>query len=151
MMMLKRFLFIGLLILKNDCDLVKIILLSFLTVPALALINHLCDTTERRISEASLLRALAYSEYLESHAMRIYSHGTQPGIDAAKALLTKLKNNKLSNPFSARDVYKNHWAGLDNPQKAQTAIDVLLDYSHLLKEETATDGRPTTQYHWVKS
>ena len=120
-------------------------------VPALALINHLCDSTDRRISESSLLRALAYSEYLESHAKRIYSHGTQPGIDAAKSILTKLKKNKLSSPFSARDVYKNHWAGIDNPQKAQTAIDVLLDYSHLIKDETATDGRPTILYHWVKS
>lgn len=121
-------------------------------VPSLALINQLCDSTEsKKITEASLLRALAYSEYLESHARRVYSHGTQPGIDSAKVVLSKLKAGKLSNPFSLRDVYKNHWAGINTPKKAQFSIDVLLDYNHLTKEDIFTDGRPTTQYHWVKS
>jgi putative DNA primase/helicase len=119
-------------------------------IPSLALINHLCDSNNPKVSESALLRALAYSEYLESHARRVYSHGTQPGIDAAKAVLAKLKAEKLSNPFSLRDVYKNHWAGIDTPKKAQSAIDMLLDYSHLTKEEILTDGRPTTSYHWVK-
>ena len=120
-------------------------------IPSLALINHLCDSDEPKVYEASLLRALAYSEYLESHARRVYSHGTQPGIDSAKIVLTKLKAGKLNNPFSLRDVYKNHWAGIDAPKKAQSAIDVLIDYSHLTKEEIFTDGRPTALYHWVQS
>jgi hypothetical protein len=119
-------------------------------IPSLALINHLCDSTESKVSESALLRALAYSEYLESHARRVYSHGTQPGIDAAKAVLAKLKAEKLSSPFSLRDVYKNHWTGIDTPKKAQSAIDILLDYNHLTKEEIFTDGRPTTSYHWAK-
>lgn len=103
------------------------------------------------MSEASLLRALAFSEYLESHARRVYSHGTQPGIDSAKAVLAKLRAGKLNNPFALRDIYRKHWAGIDAPKKAQSAIDVLLDYDHLTKEEVFTDGRPTALYHWVKS
>jgi len=116
----------------------------------LALINHLCDSTEPKVSESALLRVLAYSEYLESHAKRVYSHGTQPGIDAAKAVLTKLKKGKLNSTFSLRDIYRKCWAGIDTPPKAQSAIDVLLDYNHLIKEEIFTDGRPSPSYHWVK-
>lgn len=119
-------------------------------VPALALINHLCDSNDSKVSESALLRALAYSDYLESHARRVYSHGTQPGIDGAKAVLAKLGAGKLINPFSLRDIYKNHWTGIDTPKKAQFAIDVLLDYSHLNKEDILTNGRPTVQYQWVK-
>ena len=119
-------------------------------VPALALINHLCDSTDKKVSETALLRALAYSEYLESHAKRVYSYGTQPGIDAAKAVLAKLKKNKLSSPFTLRDIYRKCWAGIDTPKKAQVAVDILLDYSHLIKEEIFTEGRPSTLYHWVK-
>ncbi|MBA3756932.1 MAG: DUF3987 domain-containing protein [Nitrosomonas sp.] len=118
-------------------------------IPSLALINHLCDSDAPKVSESALLRALAYSEYLETHAKRVYSHGTQPGIDGAKAVLSKLKSKKLSVNFSLRDIYKNHWTGIDTPKKAQFAIDVLLDYSHLMKEEIFTDGRPTTQYQWI--
>lgn len=119
-------------------------------VPALALINHLCESNNPKVSESALLRALAYSEYLESHARRVYSHGTQPGIDGAKAVLSKLKAGKLITPFTLRDVYRNCWTGIDTAKKAQLAIDVLLDYSHLSKEDIYTDGRPTMQYQWVK-
>lgn len=119
-------------------------------VPSLALINHLCDSDDSMVSESALLRALAYSEYLESHAKRVYSHGTQPGIDGAKAVLTKLRVGKLSYPFSLRDVYRKCWTGIDTPKKVQSAIDVLLDYNHLTQSEIFTDGRPATLYHWVK-
>jgi putative DNA primase/helicase len=120
-------------------------------VPALALINHLCDSEEKSVSESSLLRALAYCEYLETHARRIYSYGTQPSIDAAKSVLTKLKKGKLNNLFTVRDIYRKCWAGIDTPKKAEAAIDILLEYGHLLRNETLTEGRPSTTYHWVKS
>lgn len=119
-------------------------------VPALALINQLCDSTDRSVSEFALLRALTYSKYLESHARRVYSHGTQPGIDAAKIILSKLKKDKLSDPFTLRDIYKNHWTGIDTPNKAQAAVDILLDYNHLTRNEIMTSGRPTVLYNWVK-
>ena len=119
-------------------------------IPSLALINHLCDSDNPKVSESALLRALAYSEYLESHARRVYSYGTQPGIDAAKAVLSKLKKGKLSDPFSSREVYRKCWAGIDTSNKAQAAIDVLLDYGHLIRDEVFTDGRPATIYRWVK-
>lgn len=119
-------------------------------IPALALINHLCDRESGMVSEAALLRALAYSEYLESHAKRVYSHGTQPSIDAAKSILAKLNKGKLSDPFSLRDVYRKCWTGIDTPAKAQAAIEVLMDYCHLTRSEVITDGRPTVIYHWVR-
>lgn len=121
-------------------------------VPSLALINQLCDNTNSRcINNRALLRALAYLEYLETHAKRIYSHGTQPGIDAAKTIISKLNSGKLTSPFTARDVYRNCWAGINTQPKAQQAIDALMDYGHLAEEEVRTGGKPFTFYHWVKS
>lgn len=76
-------------------------------VPSLALINHLCESTDRSVTESALLKALAYSEYLESHARRVYSHGTQPGIDAAKAILIKLKKGKIRSIHIARYLQKS--------------------------------------------
>lgn len=118
-------------------------------VPSLALINHLCGNANGQVSESDLLRALAYSQYLETHARRVYSYGTQPSIDAAKMILTRLAKGKLSSPFSLRDIYKNHWAGIDTPKKAQEAVDVLIDYAHLTREEVFTNGRPTAVFYWV--
>jgi putative DNA primase/helicase len=116
-------------------------------IPSLALINHLCD--ERHggpVSEAALLRAIAFSEYLETHARRIYSYATRPDIDGAKALLKRIASGKLPIPFKTRDVYVKGWTGLETPQKAQAAIDLLREYNHLTEYEVDTGGRPTRLY-----
>ncbi|CAG1001347.1 DNA primase TraC [Methylophilaceae bacterium] len=120
-------------------------------IPSLALINHLCDSRQGAVSEAALLRAIAFSEYLESHAQRIYSYATRPDIDAAKTLLKRLASGKLPDIFKVRDIYRAGWAGLETPSKAQSAIDLLLEYHHLAEEEITTGGRPTTHYHWIKA
>lgn len=122
-------------------------------IPSLALINHSCDYGKGAVTEKSLLRAIAYGEYLESHARRIYSSATRPDIDAAKTLLNKLSSGKLSTPFKARDIYIKGWTGLDNSQKTQSAIDLLIEYNHLRSEQVATreyGGRPTAFYHLNK-
>jgi putative DNA primase/helicase len=120
-------------------------------VPSLALINHLCDVGHGAVSEASLIRAIAFSLYLESHAQRIYSYATRPDIDAAKTLLKRLAAGKLNDKFTMRDIYQKGWAGLENPSKAQAAINLLLEYHHLSEQEITTGGRPTTHYHWIKT
>jgi putative DNA primase/helicase len=120
-------------------------------IPSLALINHLCDARQGAVSTKALLRAISFSEYLESHAQRIYSYATRPDIDAAKTLLKRLGTGKLPSPFKARDIYRAGWAGLETPNKAQSAIDLLMDYHHLKEEEITTGGRPATHYHWIES
>lgn len=119
-------------------------------IPSLALINHLCDAGRGAVSESALLRAIAFSEYLESHARRIYSYATRPDIDAAKTLLKRLSTGKLETPFKVRDIYRTGWTGLETPVKAQGAISLLQEYGHLAAEELDTGGRATTQFHWIK-
>ncbi len=119
-------------------------------IPSLALINHLCDACAGPVSEKALLRAIAFSEYLESHARRIYSYATRPDIDAAKTLLKRLHTGKLVTPFKVRDIYRAGWTGLETPAKAQAAIALLQEYGHLKEEGLDTGGRSTSQFHWVK-
>ena len=116
-------------------------------IPSLALINHLCDSRDgSAVTETALLRAITFGEYLESHARRIYSYATRPDIDAAKTLLKRLAGGKLATPFKTRDVYIKGWTGLETPQKAQSAIDLLREYNHLIEYEQNTVGRPTRVY-----
>ncbi len=83
-------------------------------VPSLALILHLCDSGHGRVSQKALLRAIAYSEYLESHAQRIYSYATRPDIEAAKTLLKRLESGKLENVFKTRDNLPKRVGGIGN-------------------------------------
>lgn len=122
-------------------------------IPSLALINHLCDGGRGAVCKVALVRAIAFSEYLESHARRIYSYATRPDIDAAKTLLKKLSMGKLATPFKARDIYRAGWTGLETPAKAQAAIALLLEYRHLSEELIPSGhagGRATSQFNWIR-
>ncbi|WP_366944040.1 YfjI family protein [Ferrovum sp.] len=120
-------------------------------VPSLALINHLCEDGKGPVTQASLLRALAFVEYLESHARRVYSSATSPEVDGAKLVLQRLQNSKLKAPFTPRDLQRKGWAGLETAGSVQAAISVLVDHGHLVSHEEQTGGRPSISYEWVKS
>ena len=113
-------------------------------VPSLALLCHLADVPEGGpVGQASLLRALAWSEYLETHARRIYAPATAPEMAAALELDKRLPG--LPDPFTAKDVYKNHWRLLDR-EGAADALTVLCDYGRVRGDEADGPGRPTVRY-----
>lgn len=115
-------------------------------IPSLALLAHLTDDPDGgAVGTAALLRALAWSEYLESHARRIYAPALSPELFAAIELAKRLPH--LPDPFTPRDVYRRHWRGLDM-EGTRTAIQVLSDFNYLreLPEELPSFGRPTQRY-----
>src|SRR5262249_37546052 len=81
-------------------------------VPSLALINHLADDGDGPVGLESLLKALAFSKYLESHARRVYAASGVMEIVAAKAILLHLRRGDLKDGFTARDVHQRDWSGL---------------------------------------
>jgi len=127
-------------------------------VPALALIFAMVDTpnSNRLIHRDELLRALAWSEYLRSHAERIYAAAIVPETTGAKLLIEKIKSGKLVDgdgvlmeSFTPRMVYGNGWTGLGTSESVRNAADLLADYGYLLKEivpSGAHGGRPSDRY-----
>ena len=129
-------------------------------IPALALIFALVDTPDSGcvIHETELLRALAWGEYLRTHAERLYSAAVVPETGAAHALLTKIEGGKLVDAdgvllesFTPRVVAAKHWAGLGTPEAVRKAADLLVDYGWLRREvvqsgDTMGRGRPSERY-----
>lgn len=113
-------------------------------VPALALLIHLADNDKpvAAIGETALLKALAWADYLESHARRAYASVTQAEAESARALLHRIRRGEVSNPFVPRDVYLKHWAHLSKPEEVHEAVQLLGDLDYLRKEEQFTGGRP---------
>jgi Protein of unknown function (DUF3987) len=60
-------------------------------VPSLALCLHLADGGKGPVTEAAMVRSLAGSEYLRTHAERLYGSATEIEVRSAKAILTKLR------------------------------------------------------------
>lgn len=127
-------------------------------VPALALIFALVDTPDSGnvIQERELLRALAWCDYLRTHAERLYAAAVIPETAGARLLLDKIKAGKLCDgdgvlleAFTPRLVAVKHWAGLGTPDAVRKAADLLADYGWLARVAVpsgAAGGRPSDRY-----
>ena len=129
-------------------------------IPALALVFALIDTPDSGgvIHETELIRALAWGDYLRTHANRLYAAAVIPETAGARALLTKIKTGKLADrdgvildSFTPRQVAQKSWTGLETPDEVRKAADVLADYDWLRQDVQASGdvmgrGRPSDRY-----
>ena len=121
-------------------------------LPSLTLIVHLIDSVEAgtggSVSRAAAVRAVAWGEYLQGHARRFYASVTDMARVAAALLATKIARGRLAGPLTAREVYRNEWAGLTEPRVVQGALDCLEELGWIRAEAVrARDGgRPTVRF-----
>jgi hypothetical protein len=116
-------------------------------VPSLALINHLADGGTGPVAHLSTARALAFAEYLETHARRAYGAGSEAETAAAKAILSRIRKGNLSDGFTARDVHQRGWVHLTEREQVQAGLDLLADLDWLAPLKIQTSGRPRTIYN----
>ena len=119
-------------------------------VPSIALLCHLADIGTGPVNAVSLERALAWAEYLESHARRVYDAVIRGDLCAARSLGEHIQAGDLTSPFALRDVYRPGWSSVSTRDAAAAAIGVLLDLTWLRAEGIKTGpagGRPTACYH----
>ncbi len=120
-------------------------------IPALALIFALVDTPDNAntIEATELVRALAWGEYLRSHAQRLYSAAVTPETAGAVVLQTKIKLGLVRDNFKLKDVQQKGWAGLATTEDVRKAAEVLEVYDWLRCDVTpagTAGGRPSQTY-----
>lgn len=113
-------------------------------VPALAL--HVIDGGTGAVTLPATLRALTLAEYFESHARRLHSSGRRMTVRAARTIIDKARAGTLPEAFTARDVYRNQWAGLSDAAAVADALDLLAAHGWLTETTIPTGGRPTATY-----
>lgn len=126
-------------------------------VPALALIDHLVGMASGRISpgqnvqQNSLNQALAYAEYLETHARRVYAITTNRKGRAAQLLSKKLQKGDLQDGFSTRDIERKGWSGLTDSMEVKGACKELehANWIHCNSQPKRTPGRPPLQTYTI--
>ncbi len=120
-------------------------------VPALALLFALIDTPHNggMIDARELARALDWSEYLRSHAERLYAAAVTPDTDGARLLLDRVRAGRLGDGFTPRQVAVKHWAGLATPDAVRKAAELLVEHGWLRLDVVAagaSGGRPSERY-----
>jgi putative DNA primase/helicase len=98
-------------------------------MPSLALLFSLADGELDTVGLDYAKRASDCCDYLERHAIRVYSSRISPERLAAISLGRKLrkgwKRDDKEWEFSVRDVYQNDWSGLGTPDEVRAALLVL--------------------------
>ena len=120
-------------------------------IPALALVFALVDTPDSGgvIHETELMRALAWGDYLRTHAERLYCAAVMPETTAAAALLVKIKAGKLQDGFKLKDVQQKGWASLSTTEDVKKAASMLAVYDWLRIETGqvgVAGGRPSETF-----
>jgi hypothetical protein len=116
-------------------------------VGKLALIMHIADDPDgREVSENSLLKALAWVDYLTPHARRVYHAVDNPETGAAGLLLARLKRGELPVAFKAHEISRKGWQGLGDREAVKKACRLLMEHSWLIEIDPGgpqSMGRPT--------
>lgn len=104
-------------------------------MPSVALIDHLAKSANGNLSKdislESAERAAAWCDFLELHARRIYGLVARARFKAAINLADKLRKGKLSDGFTARDVYLHGWSYLSTADETQAALNELVLHNWL--------------------
>ncbi|MCS5559933.1 MAG: YfjI family protein, partial [Oceanospirillaceae bacterium] len=117
-------------------------------LPSLALIIHAVDSSPGgNIGATSTQKAIAWCEYLESHARRVYALADGP-IGSAKALQKRL--NDMPNPFRIGAINSKNWHGLTTTDEIHEALDSLCEHGHLQKIVSGTTKRATDYFKHPK-
>ena len=104
----------------------------------------------KAVRKTSALRAAAWCEYLESHAMRVYSPTLDVATAAAKTLLDRIEVGDVEHGAKVREIYRNQWSQLTTPEEVAVAIEVLEEHGWV-RQVTAKPGprggRPSEALH----
>lgn len=123
-------------------------------MPSLALLFHLIHIADgkssNKISIKATVNAIAWCDYLESHARRIYGMATTIANQAAMKLAKKIQEGELLSGFSLRDVYRKHWSLLDDKEIIKKACHELIEANWLRQSKSDLEiGRPKNNIYLI--
>lgn len=111
-------------------------------VPALALICHVATGGQGPVGEVPTIQALAWADYLASHAKRAYACAYEAETRAAKSILAHIHAGRLPVIFTLREIHQRGWSNLTDREAVQAGLDVLEDLEWLRRAHQPTGGRP---------
>jgi hypothetical protein len=97
------------------------------------------------VSKISAMRAAGWCEYLESHALRVYSPLMDTPERRAELLLHKVLTKEIKPGAKVREIYRKQWSGLKTHESVVEALAILAHHGwvRVAKVNPAGRGRPT--------
>jgi len=115
-------------------------------VPSIALLLHLASGDRGPVSGVATATAIRWSEYLESHAQRLYAVATSPQRQHAARLLNRLLTWPADSPIRTASIVKRCWSGLSSKEVVDETLGLLADAGWVQSVNAKTGGRPTVDW-----
>jgi hypothetical protein len=115
-------------------------------VISLALLHHLTERKFGPVALRSLEAALCLQTYFEAAARRVFSSLSQGPVVSAIQLARRLQGHELPDGFTARQVERKGWSGLDSKESATDACEILCELNWLREEQRIGIGRSSLRY-----
>ena len=127
-------------------------------MPSLALLFHLANPEpwapdgppHQQVSDSAAQRAVAWCEYLEAHAQRVYQSVTRRTETGASRLAQHIKRGRLKDPFTVYQVKRQGWGGLGENKDIIEALTLLEELGWVragARPSSAYGGKPTVEFH----
>lgn len=119
-------------------------------MPSLALIFALVEEPEvpAAIALQHTRRAAAWVDFLEGHHRKLFASEVNPELSSAHRLAEKIASSSIEDGMSLREIYRNHWSGLDRPDAVVAGIKLLAKHNIArLMVQHDTGGRPSDRIH----
>ena len=121
-------------------------------LPALALIFQAIAVADGAapgpVTVEALRQAIAWTEYLEAHARRIYQGAIQPQETAAAVLVERIKLPHFPEVFTVRDVQRKGWSGLNQKEIVVAAIEMAEEAGYVRREPSQHSGPGRPKERW---
>lgn len=117
-------------------------------MPSLSLIFYLLYYAENKMFEGPIPAwaarlAIKWCEYLEAHAKKVYGLLGELQLDSVMAFIKKVKDSKIKDGDSLRDIYRHHWSNLDNTRKVENAVAMLTELGWCQTQYISNGGAPS--------
>lgn len=115
-------------------------------VPSIALLLHLASGKRGPVSGVAAATAIRWTEYLESHARRLYAVATSPQRQHAARLLGRLLTWPADSPIRTASIVKRCWSGLSTKEVVDETLSLLAETGWVQSVKAETGGRPTVNW-----
>lgn len=122
-------------------------------MPSLALIFHVVDFCDPQnvdpksnlVSGKATKMAVEWCEFLEAHAVKIYSDALRPQVTVAHALAKKIEGGDLTDGMTVRALYRKEWSQLRDSKKVRQGLSLLeeLHWIRVVEESPTGKGAPS--------
>lgn len=119
-------------------------------MPSLALVFHLVSVADGAeqpgpVSQQAACMAVAWCEYLESHAARIYGGTSTPGMESAREIIKHIRRGEINDGMTIREIWRPQRSKLTSAEEVKAGLAVLEEYDWLIVEKiiNARGGRPS--------